>query len=92
LNQPHTTQLGTKGKPTRLKGKCTGCGTWLPESILGWGLKWDDGAGFCAKCLYDIRQSIGYFEPEEVARRKERKKREARLARAKKIRAKREGE
>ncbi len=41
---------------------CTGCGKRLPETRRGWGLVWDDGSGFCAKCLYDIRVKIGYFE------------------------------
>jgi hypothetical protein len=59
----------------RYIGHCTSCGGKLPDTLLGWGLNWYDGTGMCAKCLYDIRLSIGYFEPAEAARRKERKNR-----------------
>lgn len=50
----------------RKPGHCTGCGKALPETKLGWGLVWWDGSGFCCKCLYDIRKSIGYFNRETI--------------------------
>lgn len=46
----------------RLEGYCTSCAKKLPDSRLGWGLVWPDGSGFCAKCLYDIRKAVGFFE------------------------------
>ena len=46
----------------RPEGDCTSCGQKLPENKKGWGLNWNEGSGMCAKCLYDIRKSIGYFE------------------------------
>lgn len=49
-------------KDNRVEGHCTCCGEKLPESSRGWGLNWFDGTGMCAKCLYTIRKSIGYFE------------------------------
>jgi hypothetical protein len=49
-------------KDKRIPGHCTCCGYKLPESNRGWGLNWHDGAGMCAKCLYTIRKSIGYFD------------------------------
>ena len=58
---------------SRPQGYCTGCGGSLPDNVLGWGLKWHDGAGFCAGCLYTFRESVGYFTPKEVKKRKRRK-------------------
>lgn len=49
-------------KKDRIPGCCTSCGTTLPENKKGWGLNWHDGSGMCAKCLYEIRKSIGYFD------------------------------
>ena len=49
-------------KKYRPKDCCTSCGTTLPESKKGWGLNWYDGSGMCAKCLYKIRKTIGYFD------------------------------
>ena len=49
-------------KKDRMHGCCTSCGTTLPENKKGWGLNWYDGSGMCAKCLYEIRKSIGYFD------------------------------
>ena len=46
----------------RAKNHCTGCGKKLPDTKRGWGLVWEDGTGFCCKCLYHIRVAIGYFE------------------------------
>lgn len=49
-------------KKMRNPGCCTTCAKQLPESKRGWGLIWDDGeTGICAKCLYDMRVSTGYF-------------------------------
>lgn len=47
----------------RDEGKCTMCSKLLPASKLGWGLVWDDKkTGICAKCLYEMRKTSGYFE------------------------------
>jgi hypothetical protein len=52
----------------RFKGHCTGCAKKLPESRLGWGLVWPDGSGFCAKCLYDNRKAVNFFEDRKKKR------------------------
>ena len=62
----------TFAKP-RYQGCCTSCGKDLPENLLGWGLNWYDGSGMCAKCLYEIRNAVGYFSEKEIRKRKERK-------------------
>ena len=58
-------------RPARPKWRCSSCGKKLPDSQKGWGLIWDDSeSGMCAKCLYDIRKAIGYFNiPIEKRRR-----------------------
>lgn len=63
----------------RPKWKCTSCGKQLPESQRGWGLIWDSSdTGMCAKCLYDIRNSVGYFDVPLEKRRKAPKTRKKR--------------
>lgn len=63
----------------RPKWKCTSCGKQLPESQRGWGLIWDSSdTGMCAKCLYDIRNSVGYFDVPQEKRRKAPKTRKKR--------------
>jgi hypothetical protein len=53
-------------KKLRNPGHCTMCSKELPQSKRGWGMIWDDGVtGVCAKCLYDMRVKIGYFERED---------------------------
>ena len=54
----------------RVPNQCTCCGEKLPSDKKGWGLNWNDGAGMCAKCLYLIRKSIGYFDRLEKKKKK----------------------
>ena len=57
-----------KDRTTRRKNHCTSCGEKLPKVKKQWGLIWEDGAGFCRRCLFIIRYNIGYFErfPDEL--------------------------